>query len=175
MHRSRDTRDRDGDHHRGSDRGFTQRKRETKYNDKRFKRDDKDERSPSEESVKTHQTANSSAKLSVEFADYKIAETSMDLLKKRGIVSMFPIQAATYDLIYSGKDIIARDLTGSGKTLAFALPLIERLRNNKEFIKRKQDNEKGPLVLALAPTRELALQVLVKKNEYYRWRMSSST
>ncbi len=46
-----------------------------------------------------------------------------------------------------------RDLTGSGKTLGFALPMVEYLRKNKLFGKRKIQG------MVLAPTRELALQV----------------
>lgn len=44
-------------------------------------------------------------------------------------MEFFPIQYNTFDFIYNGKDIIARDRTGSGKTIAFTLPVIERFRN----------------------------------------------
>ena len=46
----------------------------------------------------------------------------------RGVEALFPIQAATFDLLFNGKkDCIGRARTGMGKTLAFALPLIERV------------------------------------------------
>jgi superfamily II DNA/RNA helicase len=37
----------------------------------------------------------------------------------------------TYEAIFKGEDLIARDKTGSGKTLAFTLPIIERFRKNR--------------------------------------------
>jgi ATP-dependent RNA helicase DDX21 len=52
----------------------------------------------------------------------------IDLLEKKGVKSLFPIQYQTYDLIFNGKDVKAKDKTGSGKTLAFSLPIIEKFR-----------------------------------------------
>jgi len=40
----------------------------------------------------------------------------------------FPVQYETFDYIYKGDDLIARDRTGSGKTIAFSLPIIQRFR-----------------------------------------------
>ena len=49
-----------------------------------------------------------------------------------------------------GRDLLGQAQTGTGKTAAFALPIIEKLENNKET------NAK---VLVMTPTRELATQV----------------
>ena len=49
---------------------------------------------------------------------------TIEVLNKKGIKVFFPVQYNTFDLIYKGKDLIARDRTGSGKTMAFALPII---------------------------------------------------
>lgn len=35
-----------------------------------------------------------------------------------------PIQYETFDLIFNGEDIVAKDRTGSGKTIAFSLPVV---------------------------------------------------
>lgn len=78
------------------------------------------------------------------------------MLKKKGIHYFFPIQYETYDIIYKGKDLIARDRTGSGKTIAFSLPIIERFRTQGDFGSSKTK------MLIVLPTRELAIQV---KNE----------
>lgn len=78
----------------------------------------------------------------------------IDVLKKKGIKSLFPVQFETYHTIYEGKDLMVRDKTGSGKTLAFALPIIERMRKEKVFDK----NHLAKFLIVL-PTRELALQV----------------
>lgn len=39
---------------------------------------------------------------------YRLSQTTIDLLKKREIEALFPIQAATFDMIYDGKDVLAR-------------------------------------------------------------------
>jgi superfamily II DNA/RNA helicase len=50
------------------------------------------------------------------------------VLNDKGIKKFFPVQYETFEFIYQGLDVIARDRTGSGKTIAFALPIIERFR-----------------------------------------------
>jgi superfamily II DNA/RNA helicase len=50
----------------------------------------------------------------------------------------------------AGRDVLVKSPTGSGKTLAFAIPLVERLKSEG----RRQS------ALVLAPTRELALQIV---------------
>lgn len=88
---------------------------------------------------------------------FGMSQTTVDLLKKKGIESLFEIQAATYKLLRNEKkDIIARARTGSGKTLAFVLPVIETVA--EEGLHRTGAANK-PIVLCLAPTRELAQQV----------------
>lgn len=52
----------------------------------------------------------------------------ISILNKKGIVRLLPIQYSTFDLIYKGEDVVAKDRTGSGKTLAFTLPIIMRMR-----------------------------------------------
>ena len=80
-------------------------------------------------------------------------------MQGRGITYLFPVQAATFDLIYNKTDVIARDLTGTGKTLAFCLPLVERLRKDGLLGPDPQSNARKWKAIILAPTRELALQV----------------
>ena len=57
----------------------------------------------------------------------------ISILNKKGIVRLLPIQSSTFDLIYKGEDVIAKDRTGSGKTLAFTLPIIMRMRSQRMF------------------------------------------
>src|SRR6267378_1109722 len=52
--------------------------------------------------------------------------------------------------VLDGHDVLAQSPTGSGKTLAFGVPLVERLR----------DSDPRPSALVLAPTRELAIQIV---------------
>lgn len=83
-------------------------------------------------------------------------------LAARGITSPFPIQSATLPDTLAGRDVLGRGRTGSGKTLAFALPMVARLARlvpSGESI--SPDTSAGrPRGLILAPTRELASQIL---------------
>lgn len=66
-----------------------------------------------------------------DLARYITDQATIDNLKSNGILSLFPIQQATFNVIVKGNDLTARDRTGSGKTLAYALPALERMRRGK--------------------------------------------
>ncbi|MDP6946432.1 MAG: DEAD/DEAH box helicase, partial [Myxococcota bacterium] len=83
------------------------------------------------------------------FASFGLDARIEEVLKLQGFETPTPIQAAAIPQLLAGRDVIGRSRTGSGKTAAFALPALERIK----------DGAKGPRVLVLAPTRELALQV----------------
>lgn len=76
----------------------------------------------------------------------------IQVLKDKGIKRLFPIQYDTFEYIFKGRDLIARDRTGSGKTLAFSLPVIERFRKEDAF----RDGGKVKFLIVL-PTREVIL------------------
>merc|ERR1712223_739427 len=70
-----------------------------------------------------------------------------------------PIQASVWPIIASGRDCIGIAETGSGKTLAFSIPALAHL--NHRLVLEKQDKKvkrRGPMMLIVAPTRELAQQ-----------------
>lgn len=94
-----------------------------------------------------------------QISTFRLSESTVKRLAENGITHATEVQAGTFDLVYDGKDIIAKSRTGTGKTLAFALPILERLA----IIKREKDNRsarnEGPGCIVLAPTRELAKQV----------------
>ncbi|MEU1205015.1 DEAD/DEAH box helicase [Nocardia sp. NPDC005825] len=73
-------------------------------------------------------------------------------LRRGGMDTAFPIQAAVVPDILAGRDVLGRAATGSGKTLAFGLPMLVRLFGAPSALKR-------PRGLILAPTRELAIQI----------------
>lgn len=74
----------------------------------------------------------------------------IQILKDKGIKRFFPVQYETFEHIFKGKDLIARDRTGSGKTIAFSLPIIERFRKEEAF------RDGGKLkFLIVVPTREV--------------------
>jgi ATP-dependent RNA helicase DDX21 len=91
-------------------------------------------------------------------SSFRLSPQTVDALAGRGITSLFAIQAATFDIIFDGADLIGRAHTGMGKTLAFALPTIERILILKRS-DRSLPRPMKPLALILAPTRELAQQV----------------
>jgi len=74
-------------------------------------------------------------------------------LKDAGFAAPSAIQSQAWPVAVQGKDFIGVAKAGSGKTLAFVLPAFRMLS------KTKPDCSKGPAVLVLAPTRELAVQI----------------
>ena len=75
------------------------------------------------------------------------------LLQRRGIEHAFPIQAATVPPALAGRDVTGQAPTGSGKTLAFGLPMVARTTTAAP---------RRPKALVLAPTRELAAQIVAE-------------
>ena len=86
---------------------------------------------------------------------FELSDDTVGALRARGVDALFPIQAATFKLIFAGKDVIGRARTGMGKTLAFGLPTIERLYQ----LRASEGASRAPRALVMAPTRELAQQV----------------
>jgi ATP-dependent RNA helicase RhlE len=84
------------------------------------------------------------------FADLGVSEVVCRELAQRGIDSPFAVQNMVIPDILAGYDVLGQSPTGSGKTLAFGVPLVERLK----------DSDARPSALVLAPTRELALQIV---------------
>jgi superfamily II DNA/RNA helicase len=74
-------------------------------------------------------------------------------LKDAGFTAPTAIQAQGWPLATRGDDLVSVAKTGSGKTLAFLLPAFRMIS------KEKLDASLGPVVLVLAPTRELAMQI----------------
>jgi ATP-dependent RNA helicase DeaD len=83
------------------------------------------------------------------FDSFGLDDRILKVLTESGFETPTDIQTAAIPQLLQGHDVIGRSRTGSGKTAAFALPALERIK----------DGAKGPRVLVLAPTRELAMQV----------------
>lgn len=71
-------------------------------------------------------------------------------LAEMGYVHPTPVQIAVFEPAKRGKDLVVQARTGTGKTAAFGLPIVDHI------VKRSVDRVQ---VLALTPTRELALQI----------------
>ena len=88
------------------------------------------------------------------FANLDLATPLQTSLREQGYETPTPIQAQTIPAAVSGQDILGCAQTGTGKTAAFALPILDYFVHDKP---RTVPNR--PLVLVLAPTRELAVQI----------------
>lgn len=88
------------------------------------------------------------------FEETTLDEVYTKHLAKLGITEPSPIQRQGIPMALSGRDFIGISKTGSGKTLAFILPGIVHI--NAQPLLKPGD---GPIVLVIAPTRELAIQI----------------
>src|SRR5215211_7778014 len=82
--------------------------------------------------------------MSTNFAGLGASRPVVDALREGGISAAFPVQQMVL------RDVLVKSPTGSGKTIAFAVPLVERI----------EANDLRPSALVLAPTRELASQIV---------------
>ncbi|KAF7820851.1 DEAD-box ATP-dependent RNA helicase 7 [Senna tora] len=99
-------------------------------------------------------------------SNFRISVQLAAKLKEKGIESLFPIQAMTFNTVFDGSDLVGRARTGQGKTLAFVLPILESLTNGPAKASRKTGYGRPPCVLVLLPTRELACQVFADFEVY---------
>src|SRR2546430_12217237 len=88
--------------------------------------------------------------MSQSFADLGVSKTVCGALASRGFTSPFAIQHLVIGDVLAGRDVLAKSPTGSGKTLAFAVPISDLL----------EADDPRPAALVLAPTRELASQIV---------------
>ena len=86
------------------------------------------------------------------FADLGVSDAVVRALAARGVTSPFAIQSLVIADVLAGRDVLAKSPTGSGKTIAFAAPVVDRL----------SPSERRPAALVLAPTRELASQIVAE-------------
>ena len=84
------------------------------------------------------------------FADLGVSGAVVSSLARQGITQPFAIQREVIADVLEGRDVLAKSPTGSGKTLAFGIPLVERIAAE----------DRRPSALVLAPTRELATQIV---------------
>ena len=90
----------------------------------------------------------------------RISDRQAERLAQRGITTFTEIQHRSYEPVFEGRDLLGKSRTGTGKTVAFGLPIIEKLaemRSTGEYDHKRRG--RGPAMLVLTPTRELAKQV----------------
>lgn len=94
------------------------------------------------------------------FPDYVLHE-----IKRAGFTEPTPIQGQGWPMALLGRDLVGLAETGSGKTLAYLLPGVVHINAQPHLVPGD-----GPIVLVLAPTRELAVQI---QNECLKFGSSS--
>jgi superfamily II DNA/RNA helicase len=94
------------------------------------------------------------------FENLNLNAAILKAIAETGYTEPTPVQAQAIPVIMAGHDLMASSQTGSGKTAAFILPALNRLATPSAM------PGKGPRVLVLTPTRELAQQVCDAATKY---------
>ncbi|BDV41908.1 ATP-dependent RNA helicase RhlE [Geotalea uraniireducens] len=87
------------------------------------------------------------------FTELQLHPSLLKAIGVCGFTEPTPIQAQAIPVVLEGRDLMASAQTGTGKTAAFVLPALHRLAQVPA------GRGRGPRVLVLTPTRELASQV----------------
>lgn len=89
-----------------------------------------------------------------QFSDLSLMPPLLKSLVENSYLNPTPIQEQAIPILLTGSDLLGCAQTGTGKTAAFALPILQRLADNKSKARSMR-----PLALILTPTRELAVQI----------------
>ncbi len=94
------------------------------------------------------------------FAKLGLSDALSNTVSELGYQKPTSIQTKAIPVILQGQDLIAAAQTGTGKTASFVLPILEKLQ------KGETQKKKRVRALILVPTRELAIQVADKVQQY---------
>ncbi|CAN6448943.1 unnamed protein product [Victoria cruziana] len=89
-----------------------------------------------------------------QFHEANFPDYCLQVIAKCGFIEPTPIQSQGWPMALKGRDLIGIAETGSGKTLAYLLPALVHVKAQPRLM-----HGEGPIVLVLAPTRELAVQI----------------
>jgi len=98
-----------------------------------------------------------------DFDDLGLAKPILQTLKNEGYTKPTPIQEKAIPVLLTGRDLLGVAQTGTGKTAAFVLPLLNQIVDEPARPKAKHCR-----AIVLAPTRELAAQILESVRTYGR-------
>ncbi|EED95907.1 predicted protein [Thalassiosira pseudonana CCMP1335] len=101
----------------------------------------------------------------IEFGDAPFSDSIQKTLKSAGFERPTFIQSQAWPIAINGSDMICVAKTGSGKTCGFLLPSFHQYFQSKATANK---GGKGPIMLVLAPTRELACQILDETQKFGR-------
>ena len=89
----------------------------------------------------------------MKFSELHLDPKLLKAVDSAGFTIPTDIQREAIPVVLGGGDLMASAQTGTGKTAAFVLPILQRL------LAPSKGRGRGPRVLVLTPTRELATQV----------------
>ena len=95
------------------------------------------------------------------FSNFGLEAEILRAIQKAGYTRPTAVQAAAIPKVMQGNDVIAIAQTGTGKTAAFVLPVLHRLS-----LSNRPGQPRGLKALILAPTRELAVQIMENIRSY---------
>ncbi|VAH83464.1 unnamed protein product [Triticum turgidum subsp. durum] len=104
------------------------------------------------------------------FHEANFPDYCMQAIAKSGFVEPTPIQAQGWPMALKGRDVIGIAETGSGKTLSYILPGLVHVGAQPRL-----EQGDGPIVLILAPTRELAVQIQAEATKFGSYSRTRST
>lgn len=90
----------------------------------------------------------------MKFENLNLIEPILKALNDEGYVKPSPIQEKAIPPALQGRDLLGCAQTGTGKTAAFAIPIIQKIYEQKNKGSKRQIQS-----LILTPTRELAVQI----------------
>ena len=107
------------------------------------------------------------------FNELGLSDEILRAIENLGYTAPTPVQAGSIPVVLEGRDLLAAAQTGTGKTAAFLLPTMNNLehiappkpvrerggRNRRRGAKKPEGNGRGPVMLVITPTRELAQQI----------------
>jgi len=96
------------------------------------------------------------------FQTLNLDHSILKAINNIGYKDATPIQAKAIPEVMLNKHVLATAQTGTGKTAAFVLPILHHLTQNEKKVK-------GPRVLIISPTRELANQITDSIKKYGRY------
>ncbi len=95
------------------------------------------------------------------FSSFGLRNEILRAIRKSGYTRPTPVQAAAIPKVMQGNDLIAIAQTGTGKTAAFVLPMLHRIS-----LAGQDGRGRHTRALILAPTRELAIQIMENIRSY---------
>ena len=103
------------------------------------------------------------------FNTFNLDASILKAIQEAGYDQPTPIQTKSIPEIMLNKHVLASAQTGTGKTAAFVLPILDKLTKTRS-------EGRGPRVLIVSPTRELATQITDSIKKYSRYlRINSIT